>query len=104
MEKPDALGVTVRGNTKWKLPAQLLENTSDGFVPFILKDSMTWNSFLSEPIEVRNYIAFFFFVLLVPDAGKDWRQKEKRVSEDEMAGHHWCNEHELRQTIGDGEG
>ena len=41
MEKPDALGVTVRGNTKWRLPAQLLENTFDGFVPFILKDSMT---------------------------------------------------------------
>ena len=31
-----------------------------------------------------------------PDAGKDWGQKEKRASEDEMAGqHHWCNEHEL---------
>ena len=41
MEKPDALGVTVRSNTRWELPAQLLENTSDGFVPFILKDSMT---------------------------------------------------------------
>ena len=40
----------------------------------------------------------------VPDAGKDWGQK-KRVSEDEMAGrHHWCNEHELGQTLGDGEG
>ena len=41
----------------------------------------------------------------VPDAGKDWGQKEKRASEDEMAGgHHWCNEHELGQTLGDGEG
>ena len=38
----------------------------------------------------------------VPDAGKDWGQKEKRVSEDEMAGwHHWCNGHELGQTSGD---
>ena len=27
------------------------------------------------------------------------------VSEDEMAGqHHWCNEHELGQTLGYGEG
>ena len=34
----------------------------------------------------------------VPDAGKDWGQKEKRASEDEMAGwHHWCNGHELGQ-------
>ena len=41
----------------------------------------------------------------VPDAGKDWRQKEQRASEDEMAGwHHWCNGHELGQTSGDGEG
>ena len=36
--------------------------------------------------------------------GKDRGQKEKRVSEDEMAGwHHRCNEHELGQTLGDGE-
>ena len=41
----------------------------------------------------------------VPDAGKDWGQKEKRASEDEMAGrHHWCNKHELEQTLGDDEG
>ena len=38
-----------------------------------------------------------------PDAGKDWRQKEKRVTEDEMVGwHHQCNGHELGQTPGDG--
>ena len=41
----------------------------------------------------------------VPDAGKDWGQKEKRVSLDEMAGwYHWCNEHEFGQTSGDVEG
>ena len=35
----------------------------------------------------------------VPDAGKDWRQKEKRASENEMTGwHHQCNGHEFRQT------
>ena len=34
----------------------------------------------------------------VPDTGKDWVQKEKRASEDEMAGqHHRCNGHELGQ-------
>ena len=32
----------------------------------------------------------------VPDAWKEWGQKEKRASEDEMAGwHHWCNGHVL---------
>ena len=39
------------------------------------------------------------------DAGKDGGQKEKRASEDEMAGRHpRCNGHELGQTPGDGEG
>ena len=38
-------------------------------------------------------------------AGKDWRQKEKRVTEDGMVGwHHWLNCHELGQTPGDGKG
>ena len=40
-----------------------------------------------------------------PDAGKDWGQKEKRASENEMAGwHHQCNGHERGQTSGDGDG
>ena len=39
------------------------------------------------------------------DAGKDWRQKEKRATEDEMVGwHHQVNGHELGQTLGDDEG
>ena len=40
-----------------------------------------------------------------PDAGKDWRQKEKAAAEDEMAGwHHWLNGHEFEQAPGDGKG
>ena len=40
-----------------------------------------------------------------PDAGKDWRQKEKRAAEDEMVRwHHWLNSHEFEQTPGDSEG
>ena len=39
-----------------------------------------------------------------PDAGKDWRQKKKRLTEDGMAEwHHWCNGHELGKTPGDSE-
>ena len=39
-----------------------------------------------------------------PDAGKDWG-KENAVTEDEMVGwHHWLNEHEFEQTLGDREG
>ena len=40
-----------------------------------------------------------------PDSGKDFRQKEKRVTEIEMVRwHHLFNGHELGQTPGDGEG
>ena len=40
-----------------------------------------------------------------PDAGKDWRQDEKGMTEDEMVGwHHWLNGHKFEQTVGDGEG
>ena len=40
-----------------------------------------------------------------PKTGKYTRQKEKRVTEDEMVGwHHWVNGYELGQTPGDGEG
>ena len=40
-----------------------------------------------------------------PDAGKDWRQEEKGMTEDEMVGwHHQLNGHEFDQAPGDGEG
>ena len=42
-----------------------------------------------------------------PDAGKDWRQEEKRTTEDEMVGwHHWCDGHEFESALGvvDGQG
>ena len=40
-----------------------------------------------------------------PDAGKDWGQKEKGITEDEMVGwHHWLNGHGSEPTRGDSEG
>ena len=40
-----------------------------------------------------------------PDAGKDWGQKEKGLTEDEMVGwHHQVNGHEFEQALGDSEG
>ena len=40
-----------------------------------------------------------------PDAGKDWRQEEKRMTEDEMVGwYHWLNGHEFEQAPGVGDG
>ena len=40
-----------------------------------------------------------------PDTGKDWRQKEKRLAEDEMVRqHHQLNGQDLEQTPGDSGG
>ena len=40
-----------------------------------------------------------------PDAGRDWRQEEKGMTEGEMVGwHHQFNGYEFEQTPGDGEG
>ena len=42
-----------------------------------------------------------------PDAGKDWRRKEKGRTEKGMAGwHHWLDGHEFQQApgVGDGQG
>ena len=40
-----------------------------------------------------------------PDAGRDWEQKEKGVTEDEMVGwHHQLNGHGFEQTLWDSEG
>ena len=40
-----------------------------------------------------------------PDAGKDWRQEEKGITEDEMTGwHHQLDGHEVGQAPGTGDG
>ena len=40
-----------------------------------------------------------------PDAGKDWKQEKKGVTEDEMFGwHHWLSGYEFEQTPADNEG
>ena len=52
------------------------------------------------PPEVKNWL-----IGKDPDAGKDWRQEEKRMTEDEMVGwQHWLNGHEFVQTLQDSEG
>jgi len=40
-----------------------------------------------------------------PDAGKDWRQEEKGMTEDELVGwHYWLDGHEFEQALGFGDG
>ena len=38
-----------------------------------------------------------------PDAGKDWGQEEKGMTEDEMVGWHRLNGHEFEESLGDSE-
>ena len=54
------------------------------------------------PPDVKNWL-----IGKDPDAGKDWRQEEKGMTEDEMLGwHHQLNGHEFEYTpaVGDGQG
>ena len=52
------------------------------------------------PLDAKNWL-----IGKDPDAGKDWGQKEKGTTEDEMVGwHHWLNGHEFEQTLWDSEG
>ena len=51
------------------------------------------------PPDAKNW-----FIEKDPDAGEDWRQKEKRTTEDEMVGwHHQLDEHEFEQAPGVGD-
>ena len=52
------------------------------------------------PPDVKNWL-----IGKDPDAGKDWGQEEKGMTEDEMVGcHHQLNGHEFEQALGDCEG
>ena len=85
LDKKEIKSVNLKGNQPWKL---------FGRTDAEVETPVFWSS------DVNSWL-----IGKVPDAGKDWRQKDKRVSEDEMAGwHYWCNGHELWQTLEDGEG
>ena len=48
------------------------------------------------PPDVKNWL-----IGKDPDAGKDWRQEEKGMTEDEMLGwHHWLDGREFEQALG----
>ena len=52
------------------------------------------------PLDVKSWL-----IGKDPDAEKDWRQEEKRVTEDEMVGwHRQLSGHEFEQAPGDSEG
>ena len=54
------------------------------------------------PLDMKNWL-----IWKDPDPGKDWRQEERGMTEDEMGGWHpWLNGHEFEWTleVGDGQG
>ena len=52
------------------------------------------------PPDVKNW-----FIGKDPDAGKEWRQEEKGMTEVEMVGwHHWLDGHDFEQAPGFGDG
>ena len=52
------------------------------------------------PPDAKNW-----FIWKDPDAGKDWRQEQKGMTEDEMVGcHHRLNGYEFEQSLGVGDG
>ena len=52
------------------------------------------------PSDVKNWL-----IGKDPDAGKDWKQEEKGMTEDEMVGwHHWLDGREFEQVLGVGDG
>ena len=100
----------------WRIDAfQLLEKTPESpldrkEIKPIFREIKPWILIGRTDAEVETPIfwssdANSWLIRKVPDAGKDWGQKKKRASEDEMAGwHHRCNGNKLGQTSGDCEG
>ena len=92
----------------WYLQTVVLEKTPESpldnkeIKPVNLKGSQSWTLIGMTDAEAD---ANSWLIGKDPDAGKDWGQKEKKASEDEMAGWHFQgNGHERGQTSGDGEG
>ena len=74
--------VNPKGNQSW-----IFIGRTDAKVPIL------W------PPDAKNWL-----IRKGPDAGKNWRQEEKRITEDEMVGwHHHVNRHEFEQSVGVGD-
>ena len=71
----------------------------------ILKDISPECSLEGLMLKLQYFVHLMWITGKDPDAGKDRRQQEKGLTEDEMAGwHHWLDEHEFEQALGVGDG
>ena len=63
------------------------------------------HSLLNKVILSKSFLIDTVLIGKDSDAGRDWGQKEKGTTEDEMAGwHHWLDGHESEWTLGVGDG
>ena len=91
----------------WVLKSCGLEKTlassldSKAIQPVNPKRNQSWMVIGSTDVEAEAVIFWLldvknWLIGKVPDGGKDWRQEEKGMTEDEMAGwHHWLDGHVL---------
>ena len=96
----------------WTVVLESLENPVDckEIKPINPKGNQSWifiggtdveaEASILRPPDAKNWL-----IGKDPDAGKDWRQEEKGMTEDEMVGwHHRLNGHEFEQALGVGDG
>ena len=89
------------GEDSWESLGLQGDQTSQFWIFFRRTDAETEAPILWQP-DVKNWL-----IGIDPYAGKDWRQKENGMTEDEMVGwHHRLNGHEFEQApgVGDGQG
>ena len=98
----------------WEVLEKTLENPLDckEIQPVHPKGNQSWIFIGRTDAEAETPILWppdgkNLFIGKDPHAGKDWRQEEKGMTEDEMIGwRHWPNGHEFEYTsgVGDGQG
>ena len=103
-----------RGLKNWCFWTAVLENTlksslNSKIKPVNAKGNQSWMFTVRTAAEAEASILLppdlNWFIGKDPDAGKDWRQEQKTVAEDEMVGWHCrLNGDEFQQTWGDSEG
>ena len=83
--------------TSWQIDRETMETVRDSI---FLGLKITANGDCSHEVDAKTWL-----IGKDPDAGKDWSQEEKGMTEDEMVGwHHQFYGHEFEQTPGVGEG
>ena len=76
--------VNLKGNQSWKFIGRIVADAETQII--WLTDAKSW-------------------LIKKDPVGKDWRQKENEVTEDEIVRyHHWLNGHEFEKTPGDSGG